>query len=117
DVITGGGDGMGSATEGSVIAAGTFVHEGLFYRGTDEYLAGTVPFIEAGLAAGQPVLVAVPGDNLDKIRGALNGGAARVRFADMTRAGRNPGRIIPWVLHAFITEHAGRSPRIIGEPI
>jgi anti-sigma regulatory factor (Ser/Thr protein kinase) len=35
----------------------------------------------------------------------------------MTRAGRNPGRIIPWVLHAFIDEHAGRRARIIGEPI
>jgi anti-sigma regulatory factor (Ser/Thr protein kinase) len=35
----------------------------------------------------------------------------------MARAGRNPGRIIPWVLQAFISEHAGRRPRIIGEPI
>ena len=34
-----------------------FVHPALFYRNTDEYLAGTVGFVNAGLAAGEPVLV------------------------------------------------------------
>jgi len=98
-------------------AVTTFVHEGLFYANAAEYLAATVPFVEDGLSAGQPVLVAVPGPNLQLIRAALDGAADRVQFADMTRAGRNPGRIIPWVLHAFISEHAGQRPRIIGEPI
>ncbi|OLB80295.1 MAG: anti-sigma regulatory factor [Actinobacteria bacterium 13_2_20CM_2_71_6] len=95
----------------------TFVHEGLFYHDDDDYLAGTVPFVAGALAAGEPVLVAVPGPNLERIRTALGPYAAGVRFADMTRAGRNPGRIIPWVLNAFITEHPGRHPYIIGEPI
>jgi anti-sigma regulatory factor (Ser/Thr protein kinase) len=98
-------------------AAGAFVHEGLFYSGAEDYLAGMVPFVVGGLAAGQPVLVAVPGPNLDLIRAALGADAARVRMVDMSRAGRNPGRIIPGVLHAFIGEHAGHHPYIIGEPI
>ncbi|MER7475667.1 sensor histidine kinase [Micromonospora sp. NPDC000018] len=96
--------------------AGSFVHEGLFYRDQDELLAGTVPFITGGLAAAEPVLVAMPGANLRLVRGAV-GGVDGVRWADMTVAGRNPGRIIPWVLQAFIDEHAGRRVRIIGEPI
>ena len=104
-------------SEPGSVTTGAFVHEGLFYRGTDAYLAGTVPFIEDGLSAGEPVLVAVPAANLELIRAGLNGAGQRVRFADMAWAGRNPGRIIPWVLHAFISEHPGRRPRIIGEPI
>jgi anti-sigma regulatory factor (Ser/Thr protein kinase) len=94
-----------------------FVHQALLYRDATEFLAGTVPFVEEGLAADEPVLVAVPGINVDLIGGALGDAAGRVRFADMTQAGRNPGRIIPWVLHAFLEEHTGTRVRIIGEPI
>jgi anti-sigma regulatory factor (Ser/Thr protein kinase) len=95
----------------------SFVHEALFYRDTGDYLAGTVPFIEAALARREPVLVAVPRSRIDLLSGALGGYAARVRFLDMTHAGRNPGKIIPWVLHAFLEEHAGGPVRIIGEPM
>ena len=94
-----------------------FVHEALFYRSGDEYLAGTVPFILGGLAAGEPVLVAVPPANGDLLRDALNGSADKVRILDMTQAGRNPGRIIPGVLNAFVSGHAPGRVRIIGEPI
>jgi anti-sigma regulatory factor (Ser/Thr protein kinase) len=95
----------------------SFVHEALFYRDSGDYLAGTVPFIETALAEREPVLVAVPGPKIDLLGAALGGRAAQVRFLDMTRAGRNPGKIIPWVLHAFLEEHAGGPVRIIGEPI
>ncbi|MER7420482.1 sensor histidine kinase [Micromonospora peucetia] len=97
-------------------AAGSFAHEGLFYHDPDGLLAGTVPFITGGLAAGEPVLVAMPGANLRLVRAAV-GPTDAVHWADMTQAGRNPGRIIPWVLQAFIEQHAGRRVRIIGEPI
>src|SRR2546429_237276 len=110
------GGGMTVASE-TATGAGTFVHEGLFYAGADEYLAGLVPFVRAGLDAGEPVMVAVPGPNLELVRDALGGDAGEVRFHDMARAGRNPGRIIPWVLHAFISQHPGRHPHIVGEPI
>jgi hypothetical protein len=42
-------------------SAEPFTHPALFYRGADEYLAGTIPFVRTGLAAGEPVAVAVPG--------------------------------------------------------
>jgi anti-sigma regulatory factor (Ser/Thr protein kinase) len=95
----------------------SFVHPALFYRGEAEYLAGTVPFVRAGLAAGEPVAVAVPGRNLELLRAELGADAERVRLLDMTQAGRNPGRIIPSVLRAFADAHSGQPVRIIGEPI
>jgi anti-sigma regulatory factor (Ser/Thr protein kinase) len=94
-----------------------FVHPALLYCGDKEYLAGTVPFIHDGLAAGEPVAVAVPGANLDLIRRALGADAQRVLLRDMTVAGRNPGRIIPAVLLAFANARPGQRVRLIGEPI
>ena len=64
-------------------AAEPFVHPALFYAGPDEYLAGTVPFIEAGLAAGEPVMVAVPAENLARIRAGLGVDADRVLLHNM----------------------------------
>ncbi len=98
-------------------SAEPFIHPALFYRGADEYLAGTVPFIRSGLAAGEPVAVAVPGPNLALLRAELGADADHVRLLDMRAAGRNPGRIIPGVLRAFADTHAEQAVRIIGEPI
>ncbi|MGH3886321.1 MAG: anti-sigma factor RsbA family regulatory protein [Pseudonocardiaceae bacterium] len=96
-------------------SAVVFVHPALFYRGTAEYLKGTVPFIRDGLAAGEPVAVAVPGPNLRLILTELGSDAGRVRLLDMTRAGRHPGRIIPSVLCAFADAHPSGRVRIISE--
>lgn len=94
-----------------------FDHPALFYRTPAEYLDGTLPFVRGALAAGEPVLVAVPGDNLDRIRDGLGRDAARARLADMTEAGSNPGRILPGVLVAFAEAHPRRPVRIVGEPV
>lgn len=98
-----------------------FVHEALLYRDDQQYLAGTVPFVRDGLAAGEPVLVAVPQRGIDLLRGALGRQSAQVEFLDMRRAGRNPGRIIPGVLAAFTDNAAhattGGRVRIVGEPV
>lgn len=98
-------------------AAEPFSHPALFYRGVQEYVAGTVPFIEEGLSAGEPVAVAVPASNLGPLRAELGASAERVQFTDMSRAGRNPGRIIPNVLRGFADAHLTKRVRIIGEPI
>ncbi|MBL1080887.1 MEDS domain-containing protein [Streptomyces actinomycinicus] len=96
----------------------TFAHPALFYGDAQQYLAGTVPFVRAALAADEPVAVAVPGENLRLIRDELGADGAAVRFLDMREAGRNPGRIIPGVLRAFAdAQPPGRPVRIIGEPV
>ncbi|MGW9030080.1 anti-sigma factor RsbA family regulatory protein [Streptomyces sp. NPDC055722] len=100
-----------------VTARGTFVHPALFYRGEKQFLAGTVPFVLEGLEAAEPVAVAAPPDRLELLEDRLGGRAAEVRFVDMTRAGRNPGWIIPGVLRKFADAHGEGRVRIIGEPI
>ncbi|MGN9807665.1 anti-sigma factor RsbA family regulatory protein [Micromonospora sp. L32] len=96
---------------------GGLVHEGAFYRDAAELLALTVPFVGDGLTRGEPVLVAAPEDRLALIRAAVGADDDRVRYADLTVQGRNPGRIIPWVLQAFVDRHPDRRVRIVGEPV
>jgi anti-sigma regulatory factor (Ser/Thr protein kinase) len=93
-------------------------HEALFYRGDDEFLAGTVPTVRDAVAAGAAVLVAVPKARGMVLREALGDDEAAASFADMEELGRNPGRIIPaW--REFVARHAGGDARPlgIGEPI
>ena len=92
-----------------------FRHEALLYRGSDGFLAGSLPYIRAGLAADEAILVAVGAPKIRSLRGALGADADRVRFADMAVLGHNPARIIPaW--REFARANAGPI-RGIGEPI
>ena len=97
---------------------GTLEHDAFLYTDAATYRAGLLSFIREGLDLGEPVLVAVPQPGLGLLRGALDDTELqRVRTADMSIAGRNPGRIIGSVLTAFVAEHPGTRVRIIGEPI
>ena len=86
------------------------------YRGQPEYTAAIVAFIQAGLAAGEPVLVAVPGVKARVIRDRLDDGPGEVVFTDMTELGRNPARIIPEV-RGFADKHPGQRVRFVGESV
>lgn len=109
---------MVAASNGSAPSVGSFAHEALLYRSPEEYLAGTIPFVEAGLVRAEPVLVATPPATLELMRRGLGPAAAdRVQLVDMCEAGRNPGRILPAVLLAFAEAHPRRRVRAIGEPI
>lgn len=92
-------------------------HEALFYRGDEEFLAGTVPLVQEHLDADAAVLVAVPRPRARALQEGLGADGDRVAFADMEELGRNPGRIIgAW--RAFMRAHAdGPAPLGIGEPI
>lgn len=95
-----------------------FRHEALFYAGDDGFTDATLPFIGDAVAAGDAILVAVSPAKIERLRGALNGAAEHVRFADMEELGANPARIIPaW--RDFVDEHGGggRTLRGIGEPV
>lgn len=94
-----------------------FRHPAFFYQELDELARFAVAFLREGLAAGEPALVAAPQPQVDLIRDGLGAAAGQVRFLDMVTAGRNPGRIIPSVLRAFLSEHHPAAVRIIGEPI
>lgn len=98
------------------MGAAGFTHRAMFYRDEPEYVSGVVPFVTAGLVAGDAVMVAVPAPTLDRLRGALGARARRVHLADMAELGRNPSRIIPAV-QEFVRQFAGRRMRVVGEPI
>jgi anti-sigma regulatory factor (Ser/Thr protein kinase) len=95
---------------------GRFRHIAFFYRTSEEYAAAVSAFLHEGLASGEPSLAAVPARKLTLIRDALGPGARNVEFADMAAMGRNPARIIPWVL-AFTGRHRGQRVRYVGEPV
>lgn len=107
----------GTALHGAQPTLTAFHHEAFLYASAAAFLEGTVPFIEAGIEAGEPVLVVVGRDKIRWLRDALGAVAGRVAFADMAAVGRNPARIIPaW--RDFLTTHgAGRPARGIGEPV
>jgi len=94
-----------------------FAHTAVFYRGERQYLERTVRFVLDGLDAGDPVAVAVPGTKLAMLRSALGGKAGLVHWFDMTKAGRNPGWIIPGMLREFADGYFRGRVRIVGEPI
>lgn len=94
-----------------------FTHGALFYDDIEEFLAGTVPFLEQGMADNEPALIAVDPVKGEALRAALPDADEALQFADMTDLGRNPGRIISaWA--DFVDQHSG-APRLrgIGEPV
>jgi anti-sigma regulatory factor (Ser/Thr protein kinase) len=93
-----------------------FRHEALIYHGSEEYAAGAIPFLWAGLEAGERLLVAVGPDQTALLERELGADARRVRFTDMREVGRNPAAIIP-VWQRFVDESGGRPVRGIGEPV
>jgi MEDS: MEthanogen/methylotroph, DcmR Sensory domain/Histidine kinase-like ATPase domain len=85
------------------------------YDGEADFVTGTTDVIGGALAAEQPVLVALPTEHLDQVRARMR--SVDVTWVDMTREGRNPGRILPAVLTAFERANPGRPVTMIGEPI
>jgi anti-sigma regulatory factor (Ser/Thr protein kinase) len=96
-----------------------FHHSTLFYADQDEFLRGSLPFVNEAVELGEPVLVAVSKAKIDILKQALGSKSGHVQFADMKVLGRNPARIIPaW--RRFLAEHTPdqrAARRGIGEPI
>lgn len=95
-------------------------HEALFYAGAEELLAATVPFVEAGAAAGERVLLLLPPASRELLEPALAhlAGGGAVSFEPIEEVGRNPARLIPaWRELADRAAAEGRGLRGVGEPI
>jgi anti-sigma regulatory factor (Ser/Thr protein kinase) len=98
------------------VAAACFHHEAVFYDGEQSYLNRLLPFLQEGIGADEPMLVAVSPARIKLLSDALGTDAPRVTFVPMDELGRNPARIIPaWRTFA---DAAGTAPvRGIGEPV
>lgn len=92
-------------------------HPALLYRDTDEYMRGTTAFARAAVAAGDPVLIAVPGKRVVALQDALADLGDAIQYADVTVAGRNPGRLLPGLLLPFAAKHPGRRISVIQEAV
>ncbi|MGY1753593.1 anti-sigma factor RsbA family regulatory protein [Blastococcus sp. SYSU D01042] len=94
-----------------------FQHEALLYRDDESLLAGVLPFVRDGLAAGEQVVLALPPPHLDLLRGAVGGDVARVRWVGMAEVGANPARLLGVLTAALADATAGgRRLRVVGEP-
>jgi anti-sigma regulatory factor (Ser/Thr protein kinase) len=109
--LKGAGDHVMDEPDGGVLS-----HAAFCYRSQPEYEAAIVAFVQTGLAAGEPTMVAVPGANARVIGDRLDDVPGEVVFTDMAELGRNPARIIPEV-RAFLDKHPGQRVRFVGEPI
>jgi anti-sigma regulatory factor (Ser/Thr protein kinase) len=99
-------------------AATEFRHDALLYSGEEQFLDGALPFIHAGLAQDDHVLVVLDDAKVALVRSKLGRDADEVQFADMRDIGANPARLIPaW--RQYIDAHgaSGRNIRGLGEPI
>jgi anti-sigma regulatory factor (Ser/Thr protein kinase) len=98
-------------------AVPSFRHEALLYAGHDQLLERVVPFLRAGLHAGETTAVLLEADKIALLREALGEDAGRVHFTDTAGLGRNPARLIPW-WRRFIDEHlrTDRPVRAVGAP-
>ena len=97
-------------------AHASYQHEAFLYRGEEDFLAGTVPFLLDAVALGQPVIVGFVPARLTKLRKAVGPNAPGVLFVDLTELGA-PAKFIP-ALRSFVADYggAGRPIRAVGEP-
>lgn len=93
---------------------GGLYHAVSFYRSDAEFRAAVAAFVQEGVAAGEPVLVAAPRPRLDALRAGLNGCGDAVTFVDAMGVGANPARLIP-AYRQFIDAYPGRRVRLTGE--
>lgn len=110
--------GESALTSGMTCAElGRFRHEAVFYDGAGDLVPSILPFIREGVDRGEPVLVALLPDRLDRVEAALGPDATRVDFVDMGELGANPACIIPeW--RRFLEDTREEGPvRGVGEPV
>jgi anti-sigma regulatory factor (Ser/Thr protein kinase) len=95
-----------------------FVHSALLYQTPGEYLDFVLGFVLDGLAADEPVLIAVPGENLPLLRDALgrecDGIPAGLHTADITEIARNPSRFLA-IKSRFADQYRNRRVRVVSQ--
>lgn len=91
-------------------------HDALLYHGEREFLAATAIFTRAGLAVGEPTLIAVTPDKIEALTCILGCHTEQVEFLNVEECGRNPARLTSLWLQ-FVDAHPGQALRGIGEPM
>jgi anti-sigma regulatory factor (Ser/Thr protein kinase) len=91
------------------------VHEALIYRDEAEFDTAMHAFLQEAAAAGEPVLVALPGPHLQHVRDALGDVMADARVEDLEQVGRNPGCLLS-IIEEWVASHEGPA-RVVSEVV
>ncbi|MBW3604957.1 MAG: sensor histidine kinase [Actinobacteria bacterium] len=92
-----------------------FRHDALLYDGEDEFVSRVSALIDDAVAADEPIRVVASAEKIARLRPAADR-SPLVELADMAEVGGNPAWIIPqWA--EFLSRHAGRAVRGVGEPV
>jgi hypothetical protein len=90
------------------------------YESTKDFLEMAVPFVDGGLALGEPVLVVSTPANLELLSGALWARSHQVDYLDTAQIGQRPAQRIAalyqyWCRHGSATR--GNRVRVLAEPV
>ena len=91
------------------------VHEALIYRDEAEFDTAVHAFMQEAADAGEPVLVALPGAHLDRVRDALGDVMGDARVEDLEQVGRNPGCLLS-MIEEWVAAHEGPA-RVVSEVV
>lgn len=100
----------------SPAALGTFVHQALIYESEQEFVDVALPFVRAGVEAGEPVLAAVQEPNVEALRRRLPADSAGVELRTVEQWYENPSRTRAKFAAWVAERRNGHRIRLIGEP-
>lgn len=85
-----------SATDSLHGAPAGFEHDSFVHAGDGDFVPLAAAFVQEGLAAAETIVAVLPPERIAVLRDALGAAGDAVRFVDMTVAGGNPARLIPF---------------------
>ena len=103
-----------SATDSFHGAPAGFEHDAFVHTSDEEFVQRAAGFVREGLAAGETIVAVLPPKRIAVLRDALGPLRHDVCFNDMTVAGGNPARLIPF-WRDILSTHPG-PVRGLGEP-
>ncbi|MGD0377397.1 MAG: sensor histidine kinase [Streptosporangiaceae bacterium] len=100
----------------------TFEHQACIYGSDGQFREMALPFLEAGLSNGEPVLAVTTPANLELISSALGARSGEVDYAESAFFGRRPQQRVAafhryWRRHADESEGDGTRVRVLAEPV
>jgi anti-sigma regulatory factor (Ser/Thr protein kinase) len=101
----------------STVESSGLIHDAFVYASDEEFLAGTLPFLDEGIELGEPILAAPTHANAELLRGKLRRRAKGVDWAENAGAHRAVERL--GIFLDYIGEHVSRGAtriRLLGEP-
>jgi anti-sigma regulatory factor (Ser/Thr protein kinase) len=101
----------------ATIEAPGLVHDAFVYSSQEEFLAGTVPFIQGGIDSGEPILAAPTHANARLLQEQLGERASSVDWAENSEAHRTVERLAIFLDYVGRHVDAGATRiRLLGEP-